>query len=78
MGDNLDTECAGSVLDYSDQNEGHEPIIMKISDIERQLYVVRRGCGDIYILSLEGLGRLYRWQKRTLREHTEDGVDHDK
>lgn len=83
MSDHLDTENAGSVIEYSDQYIQDrlsgicKPLPMKISEIEWQLYVVRRDLGDINIHSLDGLGRLYRWLQRRPSEHAEDEVIYD-
>lgn len=77
MGDNLDTECAGSVLDFSDRIGICKPLPMQISEIERQLYVVRRELGDICIMSLRHLGVLYEAQQQLARESAEYEANHD-
>ena len=77
MSDHLDTESAGSVLDFSDQAEIKEPPPMKISEIERQLYAVRREWGDICISSLVHLGALYTVAQLLLQKYEDNGANHD-
>lgn len=77
MGDNLDTECAGSVLDFSDLPGICKPLPMRISEIEWQLYVVRRECGDTRIMSLRHLCVLYEAQQQLARESAEYEANHD-
>lgn len=77
MSDHLDTENAGSVLEFSALAGTCKPLPMQISEIERQLYIVRREYGDICIMSLRHLGVLYEAQKLLTSLSVEDGANHD-
>ena len=77
MSDHLDTENAGSVLEFSARAGICKPLPMQISEIERKLYAVRREWGDICISSLAHLGALYTVAQLLLQKYDDNGANHD-